>query len=239
MNKRDYDYQFGQQRLDPYVLCAVGPNGSGKSSVIAALGISDDRLDDNGSSQNFLKHILPFINPDHYSAQIRERHPEVTQKEADKQAATLAENHRRELANLRANFGFETVGSHASKVDFLQELKANGYFVAIIFVGTESPEINKARIACRVARGGHDVDPEKVEPRYYRTMGLLPQYFNVADYIAIYDNSSDNPIGGKNGPRLLLTKTVDGSVRTTKEYEKVPWLRKYLPEHFPEPNTEA
>lgn len=41
------------------------------------------------------------------------------------------------LASAGLDFGFETVGSHVSKPEFLEGLKEAGYNVAILFISTE------------------------------------------------------------------------------------------------------
>jgi len=220
---------FREHRLDPVVMCIVGPNGSGKSSAAAKLGISDPG-DGYGSD-----HIsvdaetgaisLRFVNPDDFSLQIRELRPDLTQEQADSIAARLAEAKRLKLASACSDFGFETVGSHESKPRFLRELKESGYFVAILFVGTESPDINRARVAKRVAAGGHDVDPGKIASRYERTMGLLREYADVADFIAIYDNSLDESEGD---PRLLAKTGADGNLVTTEYCANIGWIHRYL-----------
>ena len=180
MLKTAIDEVLRGDRSEPTVISIIGPNGSGKSSIATAIGIEDSgggpdagriRIDhENG------KVHLRFVNPDDFSAQIRGSLPDLTQEQSDKMAAYLAERKRRELAEERSDFGFETVGSHESKPQLLRELKEAGYFVVVLFVGTESPEINRRRVARRVAAGGHDVDPEKVGSRYERTMAFLVDY---------------------------------------------------------------
>ena len=220
---------FREHRLEPVVLAIVGPNGSGKSSAARALGIADPG-DSFGSNHirideaNGTVH-LRFVNADDFSAQIRETHPDMNQETADRIAARLAEKKRVELARERSDFGFETVGSHISKPQFLRDLKRFGYFVAVLFVGTENPGINERRVAMRVHAGGHDVALEKMSSRYFRTMEFLHAYFEVADYIAIYDNSVDAPDGG---PRLLAAKGPDGELKTTGHCDDVRWIRTYL-----------
>lgn len=221
---------FREHRLEPIVISIVGPNGSGKSSAAVAIGIADPgegfdpghiRLDHESG-----KVYIRFVNPDDFSAQIREAKPGLTQEQSDRVAAEIAKRRRRELAEARIDFGFETVGSHESKPKFLRELKEAGYYVVVLFVGTEDPEINKRRVKQRVAAGGHDVDPEKVESRYGRTMGFLVDYYDVADYIAIYDNSLE--VADEGQPRLLVTKDSDGEMQVTEFCGEVRWIHKYL-----------
>lgn len=230
MIKETIDEVFREHRLGPAVFAVIGPNGSGKSSAVAAMGIEDpgrgfglDRIRiDNDSG----KLLLRFVNPDDFSMRIREANPDLTQRQSDEAAVALAERKRRELADSRSDFGFETVGSHESKLQFLHDLKGLGYYIAVLFVGTEDPSINKRRVTERVSAGGHDVDPEKIEPRYKRTMGFLAQYYDIADFIAVYDNSIDIAAGGK--PRLLVTKGTDGKPQTTTHCDDVRWIHTYL-----------
>lgn len=221
---------FREHRLEPVVIAIIGPNGSGKSSIAVAIGIADsgDGFDPEHIRVDYEsgKVSLPFVNPDDFSVQIREALPDLSQTQADKVAAQFAERKRHELAEARSDFGFETVGSHESKPQFLRELKEAGYYVVVLFVGTEDPEINKRRVAQRVEVGGHDVDPEKVESRYRRTMGFLVDYYSVADYVAVYDNSLEIAEGGQ--PRLLVTKGADGEIRTTEFCDEVQWVHAYL-----------
>jgi predicted ABC-type ATPase len=52
---------------------------------------------------------------------------------------------------------FESVFSAPDTVDFLRRAIDAGYFVRVFFIGTSDPGINAARVAKRVAAGGHTV----------------------------------------------------------------------------------
>lgn len=106
-------------------------------------------------------------------------------------------------------------------------MKAAGYYVAVLFVGTEDSEISKRCVAQRVVAGGHDVEPEKVESRYERTKGFLIDYYTVADYIVINDNSLEIAEGGQ--PRFLVMKGADGEMQATVFCDEVQWIHTYLP----------
>ena len=130
------------------------------------------------------------------------------------------------LANARLDFGFETVGSHQSKVEFLEQLKHAGYIIGILFISTDDPKINVDRVKERYRNGGHDVPPEKVMTRYERTMSLLPDYIRVADFLAAYDNSEDHERGDGEGPKLLLVKRGE-DIAITKQGRQSSWLMKH------------
>jgi predicted ABC-type ATPase len=74
----------------------------------------------------------------------------------------------------------------------------NGFDVFLIYIGTESVEINLTRIAKRVQVGGHDVPEADVRRRYVRSFRNLPMAFRIADSTLLFDNSEDvgfRPVG--------------------------------------------
>ncbi len=88
------------------------------------------------------------------------------------------------------SFGFETVYSHPSNLDFLRALKSLGYVVDLFFVCTDSPEINVQRVANRVASGGHDVPTDRIRSRWFRSVRVLMASLSHIDRIGLFDNSS-------------------------------------------------
>jgi predicted ABC-type ATPase len=88
------------------------------------------------------------------------------------------------------DFIMETVLSRADKLDELENAKSTRRCrLFSVYVGTDSPEVNVARVARRVAQGGHDVPPDKVAERYYRSMQNLGPLIELSDDMLIYDNS--------------------------------------------------
>ncbi|MDX9789389.1 MAG: hypothetical protein RBT61_01020 [Candidatus Kapabacteria bacterium] len=121
-------------------------------------------------------------------------------------ASVIAEFLRLQLLLETSNFSFETVMSHLSKVDFLQQAKKAGFKTYLYFICTQDPEINIARVHNRVYKGGHDVENEKIKERYYRSLELLPKAFLLAGRVFVIDNSNVNRtvILEKNGKDVLL-----------------------------------
>lgn len=213
----------------------VGPNGSGKSSAVAELLDLNLELLQNGQELEMSRRIAcclrnAIVNPDAISKRLRVEHPNWTQEKADFAAQAEADTIRRIFMDGRVDFAFETVGSHISKLEFLYELKAAGYFIVLLFVGTESPDISMRRVRKRAAEGGHNVPEQKIEQRWYRTMELLPRYFEAADFAVIYDNSVEAKYRGDQSARLLVVKGITpGAVRIKSSYHEVKWIQKYLP----------
>ena len=153
----------------------VGGNGAGKSTF-------------------YHKYLEPrgmlFVNADVLAKQVYPDDPEGNSYEA----AQLASQMREQLLIDGANFCFETVFSHPSKIDFVAKAKAFGYQVVLVFIHVDHISLNKARISQRVEEGGHFVPDEKVESRIPRTQKNIRNVLPLCDHVRILDNSSyDNP----------------------------------------------
>ncbi len=148
----------------------AGPNGAGKSTFVTEVLEPVTRL--------------PFINADLIAA---ERWPEA-QAEHAYDASQAAADERSRLMAARASFITETVFSHPSKIDLVAQASALGYLVHLhVVLVPESLPV--ARVAARVARGGHDVPTEKIRERYARLWPLVAAARDLADRATFYDNS--------------------------------------------------
>jgi predicted ABC-type ATPase len=166
----------------------AGPNGSGKSTATntRAKGFPGVYINADDIARTELAHIADAV-------------------ERNMEAAKLADRRRREAIDAGRSFVFETVMSTPGKLVILQEAKRRGFEVELIFVTTNDADINIGRVADRVAKGGHAVDPARVRERYERAMQLLPSAVDLADKANIYDNSvSFLRVAEKRGSRLSL-----------------------------------
>lgn len=112
----------------------------------------------------------------------------------------------------RRSFTFETVMSDVGKVTLLSTARASGYRTYLYYICTEAVAINQARIATRVASGGHDVPEEKIEARYERSRALLLDASRAASRAYIFDNSETS--------HRLVAEFDAG--RLTKIFEPIP-----------------
>lgn len=103
--------------------------------------------------------------------------------------AIVAEFIRQELIGNKISFSFETVFSHPSKLDLIDLAHLNNYKVYLYFIGTETPIMNLERVKDRVKKGGHPVEEEKIQSRYFLTMELLTEMIKKADETYLWDNS--------------------------------------------------
>ncbi|KQS30758.1 hypothetical protein ASG33_10260 [Dyadobacter sp. Leaf189] len=99
---------------------------------------------------------------------------------------------REKLLAAKRRFSFETVFSHESNLDIMRRASEMGYKVYLYFVSTEDAEINKYRVALRVKKKGHSVPADRIESRYYRSLGFVRQANDIAYQAFFFDNSIDN-----------------------------------------------
>lgn len=155
----------------PVLHVLAGPNGSGKSTFVReVLGP--------------VTH-LPFINADEIAAQ---RWPGQEQQHAYEASKAAAELRDRAIA-ARRSFLTETVFSHPSKLDLIRHGLAAGYLVEL-HVMLVPEELAVARVAHRVAIGGHAVPEEKVRQRYRRLWELVALARQLTDRATFYDNTT-------------------------------------------------
>jgi predicted ABC-type ATPase len=160
------------------VIVFAGPNGSGKSSITRSY-LTNPENEFSGV----------YVNADDIAAGLARQIPDV--RERNIAAAQEAERQRLVLLETGKSFAFETVMSTPEKVALLSQAREQGYSVTLVFVTTADPDINVSRVAGRVAKGGHDVDPSAVQSRYASAMKLLPVAIEQADSVIVLDNSRD------------------------------------------------
>jgi predicted ABC-type ATPase len=140
-------------------------------------------------------------------------------------AQILADYLRKCLLDEKKKFSFETVFSHASKLEIMREATAMGYKVYLYFVSTEDVKINKLRVLSRTAQGGHNVPVDKIESRYYRSLDLLFDAAQIAYQAFFFDNSVD----GAEGRMFAHFKVVGGEKHwdSTDKKDIPNWFKKY------------
>ena len=73
----------------------------------------------------------------------------------------------------------------------MEDARSRGFEVVLVYIGTDSVEINLARIAKRVLGGGHNVPEVDVRRRYGRSLQNLPLAAQRADHVLLFDNSTE------------------------------------------------
>jgi predicted ABC-type ATPase len=154
----------------PSIYLLAGPNGSGKSTFV----------------QRVLGPVtrLPFINADLIAA---ERWPEAQMQHAH-DASRAATQMRNDYMQAGKSFITETVFSHESKVELVEQAHALGWDVHL-HVMMVPVEVTVRRVAERVRDGGHDVPEGKIRARYARLWAHIARARGLADRTRFYDNS--------------------------------------------------
>lgn len=188
----------------PLAFVLAGHNGSGKSTlwseriapIVQVPLINADRL---------ITSILPVRQADGrlvpWAARLRDADARWQKLAQDGVSAFMGLVVERQMA-----FGFETVFSHwrkradgtyESKVDIVESLRADGYFVILIFVGLASVDLSILRVQTRVQQGGHAVDKRKLLERFPRTQQAVRVAAGVADMTMMFDNSLAGIVAGE------------------------------------------
>ena len=94
------------------------------------------------------------------------------------------------LLALRQSVVTETVFANHSYLRLMQRARLNGYLVELLFVGLPSVDDSLARVAIRVAKGGHNVRETDIRRRWPLAHENLAKAVAIADNVTVYVNSS-------------------------------------------------
>jgi predicted ABC-type ATPase len=164
-------------RQQPWMWIVAGPNGAGKSSLTA----------------KFLKNLgvdsLIKLNADDVTASLLASGQAGGQDEVNLVAARMVDAQVEACIREGKGFLVETVLSSGKYRDDVEAAKAAGFRVGMMFVSLHPPELSPLRVAQRVLRGGHHVDPERAIARYHRSHEELAWFAVRADTLFVFDNS--------------------------------------------------
>ena len=200
----------------PQIFVLAGCNGAGKSSI---------------GGQALQAAGIPYFNPDLAAREA------IATATALGRILTLGEANawaweegvarlRRAIAQ-RGNYALETTLGGETIVGLLMEAATAGLAVNVWFVGLDSVELHVARVAQRVARGGHDIQRADIERRYVRSRLNLIRLLPKLNQLVVYDNSAmaNADARAKTGPRLLL-RWVGGAITGPADLSHTPaWAK--------------
>ncbi len=185
---------FDAQRSSakPLAIILAGHNGSGKSTFWRKDLAPAMRMPLINADRMMLS-ILPEPPLPSWATSLRDRDAswmKIAQKGVEAFVAQAMAH--------GAPFAMETVFSHwrvgpdgmvESKIDLIRQMQSAGYFVLLIFVGLTNADLSVARVATRVAEGGHAVQTKKLRERFPRTQLAVARALTVADAALLTDNS--------------------------------------------------
>ncbi len=162
----------------PRCIVIAGPNGAGKTTFAREFLARDEG-------------IIHFVNADVIASGLSPFDPQRVALAAGR--IFLAELDR--LARARESFAFESTLSGMGHLVRLRRLKAEGYWIEIVFLRLDAPSLALRRVAGRVRQGGHAVPHSDILRRYERAWENFDQRYRLeADAWTVYDNSGEAPI---------------------------------------------
>ena len=156
--------------MKKYILIA-GVNGAGKSTLFHVL----DELKE-----------MPRINTDEIVKQFGEWDNMSDVFKAGKLAVKMIDTYLSE----GLTFNQETTLCGNTVLKNIELAKKLGYFIELHYVGVESVEIAKKRVAHRVSVGGHGIPEKDIERRYIETFENLNKIISDCNRVYFYDNTN-------------------------------------------------
>lgn len=155
--------------MKKYILIA-GVNGAGKSTLYKTLESLSD---------------MPRVNTDEIVREFGDWRNAADVVKAGKIAITKIKHN---FEN-GISFNQETTLCGNNIIKNIEKAKSLDYRIELHYVGVDSVEIAKDRIAYRVMHGGHGIPDEDVERRYVESIRRLQQVINMCDMVILYDNT--------------------------------------------------
>jgi predicted ABC-type ATPase len=159
------------------IVIIAGPNGAGETTF----------------AREFLPneaHCPIFINADLIAAGLSPFQPETIAVRAGR----LMINEISERVRLRQSFALETTLSGRTYARLIREWQGFGYHVKLIFLSLPTADMAIARVAARVAQGGHNVPEDVIRRRFaVGLQNLNDIYKQLVNAWVLYDNSGDIP----------------------------------------------
>jgi predicted ABC-type ATPase len=182
----------------PTIYVIAGPNGIGKTTSFFDLIPKD----------------TPVINSDEIAKKIKaaELISSNTQEYSNREAYRLVD----EQVRKKSSFAIETNLSDLETWKFLIQLQETGYELCVIYISTDQLAILHDRIKERTILGDHYVRPDVVEQRYISGLKLLDHFFEFADILKLFDNSTAlTQIGDfRSGQIIMLANSLPKWVST-------------------------
>lgn len=155
--------------MKKYILYA-GVNGAGKSTLYRTTHYQD---------------MMPRVNTDEILREFGDwRNTSDLMK-----AGRIAVQRLNAYLQAGITFNQETTLCGHTILRTINRAKQSGYVIELHYVGVDSSEVAKQRIAERVEMGGHGIPDKDVDKRYEESLKNLHNIINLCDLAALYDNT--------------------------------------------------
>ena len=157
--------------MKKYILYA-GVNGAGKSTLYRTTHYQD---------------TMPRINTDEILREFGDWRNTADLMKAGRIAIERLNSYLQE----GITFNQETTLCGHTILRTIHRAKQLGYGIELHYVGVDSPEIAKQRIAERVKMGGHGIPDKDVEKRFGESFRNLHEVIGLCDLAVLYDNTNE------------------------------------------------
>jgi len=168
----------------PQLFILAGPNGAGKSTSAPEI-LAGPRS------------VAEFVNAD-----VIQRDAGISEIEA----ARITLERLNALSAARKDIAFETTLASQLLLSRIRRMQRQGYLFHLYFFWLPSADMAVARVARRVAAGGHHIPEDAIRRRYERGLqNFFRNYTPVADSWILYNNTSRPavPIASRQGARAV------------------------------------
>ncbi len=186
----------------PVLMVLAGVNGAGKSSI--------------GGNVMLRRAGMAWFNPDTYTRVLVQGG--VPAEEANARAWQHGVDLIDQAVAAGISHAFETTLGGSTMARKIAEA-ARTHDVLVWFCGLATPEQHMARVAARVAAGGHDIPEAKIRERWVRAplnlIDLMPQLCELR----VFDNSIDAAPGDPVSDPALVLHAQTGAIQFPVAFE--------------------
>lgn len=193
----------------------AGVDGAGKSSI------GESEFNREGSA---------VFNPDSIAREIHALHPDISHTLANGQAWQIGRALLEQAIAEGRDYRFETTLGGRTIAELLERPARSGHRLHVWFCGLASPEMHLARVARRVAQGGHDIPAAKIRERWRTSRENLIRLLPLIHHLRVYDNSAEADPAEGHAPRpVLWLEMKEGRITAPSDLSGAPaWVQPIL-----------
>lgn len=156
----------------PDFTIVAGANGAGKSTL----------------KNEYLRSSTLYFDGDFIFARLQQQYPNLSKESLGGGVAVSLERTVEEVLGAKRDFAFETNFSSDMAINLTQKFRENGFKTNLIYIGIDSLELSKQRVADRVLTGGHNVDNNVIEYNYKEGLKRVNENLSLFDNITFVNN---------------------------------------------------
>lgn len=158
----------------PDFTIVAGANGAGKSTL----------------KNEYLRPGTLYFDGDFIFLRLQQQYPNLSKESLGGGVAVSLERTVKEMLEAKKDFAFETNFSSNMAIDLTQKFRENGFNANLLYIGIDSLELSKQRVADRVLTGGHNVDNNVVEFNYKEGIKNINENLSLFDNITFVNNKN-------------------------------------------------